>query len=491
MIGKRCSTNRTRHDVAALGTQLVCRDAVIGSPNAAPETTNTYKRDTVLTTVPPPSEPKPQDPTTHAILSLSVVIRVISITDMYGRHEPIDVVIIGGGIAGCYAAYRLRQQHASLRVLVIEAGDRLGGRAQTDVFHGVPVTTGAGLGRFGKDNLLTRLMTQLKFPVNVFTTGHKVLAIDDLSCHVETDFKTLRQHYVDQRERLSAPLHVTFKDFASKRLPDYDGFVACTGFSDFEHADAADVFFRYGFEDNYSLWPAFAVPWSTLVAAMMRGVPHVLDTRVSALRRTRNHTYVVTCVDVGDDTTWQIHVPKVIIATDVSAVQALLPTCSHLYKHIHGQPFIKIYGIFDARSAEILATILPKTGLIVFPGSPLQKIVHIRDAVYMIAYSDNAKAVALRSLSLNDNKSRRDLAKLVEAAVRLPVHSLRLLDTRTYFWRIGTHYYDPFATRAGRSKTQFVEAAQRPMPGVFVAGECVALRQGWVEGALQSVENIL
>ena len=39
-----------------------------------------------------------------------------------------DVVIVGGGIAGLSAAWRLRHRD----VLLLEAGDRLGGRMRSD-----------------------------------------------------------------------------------------------------------------------------------------------------------------------------------------------------------------------------------------------------------------------------------------------------------------------------------------------------------------------
>ena len=43
----------------------------------------------------------------------------------------IDVVVIGAGVAGLSAAARLRQ--SGLRVLVLEASGRVGGRARTDI----------------------------------------------------------------------------------------------------------------------------------------------------------------------------------------------------------------------------------------------------------------------------------------------------------------------------------------------------------------------
>ncbi len=56
--------------------------------------------------------------------------------------EHLDVAIVGSGAAGIAAARRLTERNRS--VLLIEALPRLGGRAHTEVIHGIPLDLGCG-----------------------------------------------------------------------------------------------------------------------------------------------------------------------------------------------------------------------------------------------------------------------------------------------------------------------------------------------------------
>jgi len=51
-----------------------------------------------------------------------------------------DVVVIGGGISGLSAAWKLHQ--AGVKVLVLEARDRVGGRTLTEHWNGVQNDSG-------------------------------------------------------------------------------------------------------------------------------------------------------------------------------------------------------------------------------------------------------------------------------------------------------------------------------------------------------------
>jgi len=122
--------------------------------------------------------------------------------------------------------------------------------------------------------------------------------------------------------------------------------------------------------------------------------------------------------------------------------------------------------------------------------APLQKIIPINPAagIYMVAYSDNASADALRPHLQNTAPNRRFWARRVEAALGLEKGTLEIEACMGKYWDVGTHYAKPgFAGPSGA--TAFFNHAQHPLPNVIVVGEVVSAKnRGWVEGALESVE---
>jgi hypothetical protein len=179
---------------------------------------------------------------------------------------------------------------------------------------------------------------------------------------------------------------------------------------------------------------------------------------------------------------------KVILATTISSVLKLLPGLP-IYKQIHGQTFLRLYGKFTKHSTEIMKEYV--SGYTIVPG-PLKKIIPMDPdkGVYMIAYTDNKDAQYLKDRLKNNQKNRDYFCELLEEALGIPKGALNLIAIKDYYWPIGTHYYEPLHS-SFKNRKEFIKTAQNPMVGMLVVGEMISMNQGWTQGALESVEAVL
>jgi hypothetical protein len=160
-----------------------------------------------------------------------------------------------------------------------------------------------------------------------------------------------------------------------------------------------------------------------------------------------------------------------------------------IYKQIHGQPFLRLYGKFSGKSAIVMKNTLKSYTIV---SGPLYKIIPIdvKKGVYMIVYNDNIGSIYLKNHLKNTNTNRNLFARLLEKSLGLPFETLQLDAIIDFYWPIGTHYYEPLS-HDFKNRIDFVKKSQHPMKGVLVVGEVVAMDQGWVEGALKSVDLVI
>jgi len=409
---------------------------------------------------------------------------------MISTRVPIyDTIIIGAGISGLYAAYKIRQRHPHASVLILEKTPRVGGRAGTEMFHGTRIAIGAGVGRKKKDCILLDLLKELKvefheFPAKTsYTSG-----LQEESAILAKQFRYLqaanREKAVYEKYKGS-----TFAKFAEDLLgeEEYRVFSQCAGYTDYERADVSDVLKDYGFDDNTSPWIGFSVDWNAVIDSLVESVDRKnirTNQEVSKMLRRRDNT-----IELYTKERISYVSNRVVIASTIDTVKHLLPSKHNLYKEIHGQPFLRIYGKFTKPSAAIMAQYVPTQTVV---QGPIHKIIPMnpKNGVFMVVYSDNAGATLLNKYHENTAKNRNILCRYLERALGIPGNTLTMTDMRDFYWKIGTHYYAPMNGRY-RNRAEFIRQAQMPFPDVFVVGEMISRDQGWVRGCLDSVDKIL
>jgi hypothetical protein len=514
------------------------------------------------------------------------------------KDDTWDYIIIGAGIAGLYAAYRIRQ-HAdpSTRILVLEAGCRIGGRMAMVDFHDVQIEPGAGIGRLEKDIALRGLLEELglswqEFPVThnystatyklpESTTGSrkaKLVRIGRAAKQVilpkSTDKLPTPDWIKKQIGKLRAaykknPTATTFHAFALKvlGLTVYQQLVLALGYTDYEKEDVAETLYHYGMEDLYAGWTAMGVNWQELMDTLVEHSFAEIRLNTRAVRITHskrgansntnsstgiftvNTSYIrPSATPISSSRRQTIRKPllgmtrmnipnlpasnsigcsktrkhqqqvftarKVIIATTITPARELVTdfmTGQNLRVPFHlsgvqGQSFMRIYGYFTGKSRKIMEQYVSHTQVV--PGKhhrviPMGK--NKTGSVYMIVYTDNRAADDLEHLHTNTADNRKQLATGLKVALGMPVDThLEIADILGYYWHEGTHYYTPLNHKKFGSRDEFLWQLQRPFTsthtgdgggvgsgGLFLAGEAFSRHQGWVEGALESVDGIL
>jgi phytoene dehydrogenase-like protein len=403
-----------------------------------------------------------------------------------GRY---DVIIIGGGIAGLYAAMKLLQKNPNAKVLLVERSNRLGGRVGNAKFRGTSVVCGAGVGRLEKDRILLSLLKVMSLkpqflpPVSHhFAKTVKKVDVNGTISKLQT-IEAAMKPPLDKRK--------TFKSFAKAHLgqKSYSEFVQATGYTDFEKQDAHDVLYNYGMDDNADGWTPVMVGWDDLVDSMKAWIIKHHNVKIKKnveITRWDQGDQDITVYGTTDGAKADVvfSTKSLVVATTIESLTKLFPEKS-IYNNIHGQQFIRLYAQLAVSSRQIMANAAPS--ITVVP-APLQEIIPInpQKGIYMIGYADNKSAQVLR----DHGDDKQSIASFAEKALSLPKGSIHISNIQSHFWSIGTHYCDVLPRRF-ENREQFIHEAQRPHPNIFVVGEVVALNQGWVEGALQSVENVL
>ena len=369
-------------------------------------------------------------------------------------NEINNIVIIGGGISSLYSAYLLKKNYPKIKYTIIEKSDECGGRVRMSNLGDVELPTGAYFTRVDKDRILMKLLKDLDIKIDPY-----VLDIDysfkesDIDKLVNKLKKALPKY---DRSKLK------FKEFAKDVLgKDYDNFINMMGYTDFENADINDTLSNYGFDDNIPGYKIVNVDWSKVVDKLVSFIGSeniVFNTEVKSIKE-KNGGFLINSKYKCDG---------VIIGVTINVLKNLLD--NKIYNQIESQEFIKVF----AKSKDLD---IDKYTVV---DSEIRKVIPIKDDVYTIAFSDNKDAVSIKS------KNNNYFEELLSSHFN---KDIKITNVKKFFWEEGTHYYKPLPIEY-KSRKEFIKEAQHPKDNIWVVGEVVAEKQGWVEGALSSVEKI-
>jgi hypothetical protein len=408
-----------------------------------------------------------------------------------------DIIIIGAGIAGLYSAYNIKKMSPNTTFLILEQNKKqyIGGRIGEDTFYGATTLSGACIGRNDTNPILKKLMKELDVP---FQKSTSIIDYSKLLQHSkEYDVvEIIERLKVEYNKNTSKYSKMTFKTFATEILGEknYTLFTIYCGYTDYEDADVYETLYNYGMDDTKGGWSILYISWKKLIDNICDfiGTENIkTSSKVTEIVPVHNDSKDDSSnsyeIKMGNGHSYYCN--KVIVATTITSIMNLVGKQNpSLYNQIHGQPFLRIYAKFDKQSNEIMRNYVKHYTVV--PG-PLQKIIpmDVEKGVYMIAYSDNKSATNVKNNLTNTVENRMLYEKLVEQSLGIPSDSLKIIAIKDYYWKVGTHYFEPL--QGFNSRKDFLNTVQHPLPGILVVGEAVSDYQGWVEGALESVKAVV
>ena len=410
-------------------------------------------------------------------------------------NDSYDIIIIGSGIAGLYSAFHIKKHNPNIRFLILEKYKKnwIGGRVSSETFYGVDLVTGAGVGRKDTNPLLIKLMKELDVKYKEFKANVNYATTIKQRVDIIKILKYLKKIYNINKKNINFKQQ-TFKQFAENSLGKelYNDFIITNGYTDYEQADIYETLYNYGMEDNASGWIGLSIPFKNLINALYNfiGKEHFkFSNNVIKIDKVNNKPNVYNIIAENGDNYYS---NKIILATTITGIKKLIPFAdkpNSLYQQIHGQPFLRLYAKFDKKSSEIMKKYVPYYTIV---PSELQKIIPINSdkGVYMIAYSDNQNALKLKDKIENNEINRDFFSDLIQKSLDINEDTLKIIAIKDFYWPIGTHYFEPLKGNF-KNRQDFINKAQHPEKCLLVVGEVVSTYQGWIEGALESVENAL
>lgn len=399
-----------------------------------------------------------------------------------------DLLIVGAGIAGLTVGLEALKKNPELDVLILEQYDYVGGRVLTH--HQGKLSWEAGAGRIGDAHRLTHALLK-RYGLSTYPIGSS-----DGSTYVRggvsgpNPFTDLLASSILPLASLSPSVLATHT-LAELLVQVYGSAKAFSLYNMFPywseiHTLRADLAI-HSFQTEFGR--------SALYSVVAGGYSQVTDGLLADYKRLGGKVQFKTTVNtVNEDSKgWCVEtngkdvigrvcvlaIPSAAIHSLNKEVTRLIPALPHLTM----KPLVRMYAVFkDKEWLQDLHKIVCDSKIrYVIPISAESGVIMIsytdgEDAAYWIRFN---KSHGLKAVQNAIMKGIRKLLpdKDIGDPVEFVIHPW---SNGCTYWLPGT--YDP---------SQVLKDSMNPAPNLFVCGESFSMRQAWVEGALESAEDLL
>lgn len=403
-----------------------------------------------------------------------------------------DIVIIGGGISGLYTALKL---HGNKDVTLFEQSNIYGGKVYTDSFSidNVKYSLEAGAGRIlsthnlmldliqnmNLKNLLIEINSKVEFSPSKYYTLKNMFQDKTGFDFIDKIIQYSKNHTNEELKNM------TFKEYASIYLTDnelkfmldstgyYGDIVAQNAYN------AIDVFKTSIRTDKkyYIMKNGF----STLIDRM---VYHVKKKHKCYNGKSCNKIFYNDGIFTLDISGIRVFCKKLVLAIPKNSLLNfnILKPYFPLLKSVETLRLIRIYSIYD--SNDIWFKNINKTTT----NSKLSYIIPINKdtGVIMTSYTDYKKADYWSEVKKNKKVLSDTLDKQIENTFGIKPKKPK--DIKLYEWSNGVAVW-----KKNTNSSYLIKKISNPDTNIkmFIVGENYSKYQGWMEGALESVNRII
>lgn len=394
-----------------------------------------------------------------------------------------DYIIIGGGIAGLYARYLL----SNYKVLLLEKEKYLGGRGIEINFHNEQIKLGAGIAAPHNKHLL-KLLNKLKIKYQ------KVKGDINVAFNTEFNINKSIDLIIKKYNSLKKENHVDIKNLNVKEfIIKYFGkeffreYSLLAEYTDFFDSDLEYYIKYYPILDHkISKYSIIYLSWQNLIEKLQtKGVGEIkLDLEVKNIIKL-DKDFIVNNKFRSKNIIFTVTINSLNKIIEKTKLFNLKP-----YSYIDYIPFIRIYtyhknGHKLDNKKTIDDKIIQRYNIV---DNHLQKIIIISDKILMISYSDNEHANYWYKYSSDKNILIKKILKILEIMFgEDQLKDFTIDDIFIKYWKEGIHYYKPHPMI---KFDDLLNKLQNPIDNIYVGGEMVSKKQGWVEGSIESIDRI-
>lgn len=402
-----------------------------------------------------------------------------------------DYIIIGGGIAGLYARYLLRDKS----VLLLEKEDYLGGRGLEINFHNEHIKLGAGIAALHNKHLLKLLR---KLNIKYFKVKGNVNIAFETDFNINSAINLIITKYNQIKHTNPTDINkLTVKEFIEKYFGKdfFKSYAELAEYTDFFNSDINYYINYYPILDHkISKYNIVYVSWTELIDKLKRSGSGKIKLNYEVLN--------IKKLDSNDKYNNKVNylinneflTENIICTLTANPLKSIIQKNNLFditpYKYIDSIEFVRIYTYHkNGHNLKKLKTVdgipIDRYNIV---RNHLQKIIIMSDKILMISYSDNLHAKYWKKYIRNkDELKRKIIAELRKMFSKSDLENFVIDDIYIKYWKEGVHYYKP------HPKIKFknlIKKLSNPTDNIYVGGEMVSLKQGWVEGSIESIDRI-